>query len=122
MRVRGVAGLVSDGVVRDMAGVLNTELPVWCSGAAAPASIAGLTFINWQEPIACGGVAVFPDDVVVVDEDGAVLIPQKLLEAVAVSYTHLASPRRSAPRPTAARRRPGSIRPSRSRAPRRCRA
>jgi regulator of RNase E activity RraA len=82
MRVRGVAGLVSDGVVRDMAGVLNTELPVWCSGAAAPASIAGLTFINWQEPIACGGVAVFPDDVIVADDDGAVVIPKALLNDV----------------------------------------
>jgi regulator of RNase E activity RraA len=82
MMKRGVAGLVTDGVVRDIAGVLATGLPVWCRGAAAPPSVAGLTFVNWQEPIACGGVAVFPDDVVVVDEDGAVLIPQKLLEAV----------------------------------------
>ena len=84
MAKRGVAGLVTDGVVRDVAGVLATGLPVWCAGVAAPPSVAGLTFVNWQEPIACGGVAVFPDDVVVVDEDGAVLIPQKLLEAVAV--------------------------------------
>ena len=82
MHKRGVAGLVTDGVVRDVAGVLGTGLPVWCAGVAAPPSVAGLTFVNWQEPIACGGVAVFPDDVVVVDEDGAVLIPQKLLEAV----------------------------------------
>ena len=77
---KGVAGLVTDGVVRDMAGVLGTGLPVWCQGAAAPPSVAGLTFVNWQEPIGCGGVAVFPDDVVVVDEDGAVLIPAALVE------------------------------------------
>jgi len=44
--------------------------------------VAGLTFVNWQEPIGCGGVAVFPNDVVVVDDDGAVLIPQALLGAV----------------------------------------
>jgi regulator of RNase E activity RraA len=56
--------------------VRGTGLPVWCQGAAAPPSVAGLTFVNWGEPIGCGGVAVFPDDVVVVDEDGAVLIPQ----------------------------------------------
>ncbi len=82
MAKRGVAGLVTDGVVRDLAGVLGTGLPVWCAGAAAPPSVAGLTFVAWQQPIACGGVAVFPDDVVVVDQDGAVLIPQALLEAV----------------------------------------
>jgi len=80
MAKKGVAGLVTDGVVRDMAGVLSTGLPVWCQGAAAPPSVAGLTFVNWQEPIGCGGVAVFPDDVVVVDDDGAVLIPAAFVD------------------------------------------
>jgi regulator of RNase E activity RraA len=79
---RGVAGLVTDGVVRDLAGVLGTGLPVWCEGVAAPPSVAGLTFVGWQEPIGCGGVAVFPDDIVVVDADGAVLIPQAYLDQV----------------------------------------
>ncbi len=79
---RGIAGLVTDGVVRDVAGVRSTGLPVWCQGGAAPPSVAGLTFVNWQEPIGCGGVAVFPDDVVVADEDGAVVIPAALLDEV----------------------------------------
>ncbi len=83
MAKKKVAGLVTDGVMRDMAGVLATGLPVWCQGAAAPPSVAGLTFVSWQEPIGCGGVAVFPNDVIVVDDDGAVLIPADLVEAVA---------------------------------------
>ncbi len=82
MARRGVAGLVSDGVVRDIPGVLASRLPVWCQGTAAPPSVAGLTFVGWQEPVGCGGVAVFPNDVVVADDDGAVLIPAALLEAV----------------------------------------
>ena len=82
MGQRGVAALVTDGPVRDLEGVLGTSLPVWCRGAAAPPSVAGLTFVGWQEPIGCGGVAVFPDDVVVADRDGAVLVPQGLLGAV----------------------------------------
>ena len=82
MQKRKVAALVSDGVIRDLAGVLGTGLPVWCQGTAAPASVTGLTFVAWQEPIGCGGVAVFPNDVVVVDSDGAVLIPQALLDEV----------------------------------------
>src|SRR5581483_9511163 len=82
MRKRGVAALVTDGVVRDLSGVLSTGLPVWCQGAAAPPSVAGLTFVNWQEPIGCGGVAVFPDDVVVADADGAVVIPAASLDHV----------------------------------------
>lgn len=83
MHKRGVAALVTDGVVRDGAGVISTGLPVWCSGIAAPPSVAGLTFVNWQDPIGCGGVAVFPDDVIVLDGDGAVLIPQALVAEVA---------------------------------------
>jgi len=79
---REVAALVTDGVVRDMSGVLSTGMNVWCQGAAAPPSVAGLTFVGWQQPIGCGGVAVFPNDVVVVDEDGAVCIPQALLDDV----------------------------------------
>lgn len=80
MQHKGVAALVTDGVVRDLAGVLGTGLPVWCSGAAAPPSVAGLTFVDWQRPVACGGVAVFPGDVIVADDDGAVLVPQALLD------------------------------------------
>ncbi|WP_350295033.1 ribonuclease activity regulator RraA [Limnohabitans sp. Rim8] len=82
MQKRQVAGLVTDGVIRDRDGVVGTGLPVWCQGTAAPASAASLTFVNWQEPIACGGVAVFPNDIMVVDTDGAVLIPADLLDAV----------------------------------------
>ncbi len=82
MHKRGVAALVSDGVIRDLAGVLGTTLPVWCQGAAAPASVNGLTFVGWQEAIGCGGVCVMPNDVIVADGDGAVVIPAALLDEV----------------------------------------
>ncbi len=80
---RGVTALVTDGVVRDLAGVLGTGLPVWCAGAAAPPSVAGLTFVNWDEPIGCGGVAVFPNDMILADADGAVVIPAAFVEEIA---------------------------------------
>ncbi len=82
MQYRRVTALITDGVMRDLAGVLDTNLPVWCAGAAAPPSVAGLTFVNWQEPIGCGGVAVFPDDLIVTDADGAVVIPKALVDEV----------------------------------------
>jgi len=82
MHKRGVTALVTDGVLRDMAGVLKTGLPVWCRGTAAPPSVAGLTFVSWQEPIGCGGVAVFPNDVIVTDDDGAVVIPAALVDDI----------------------------------------
>ena len=79
---RGVTALVTDGVVRDVEGVLGTGLAVWCDGFAAPPSVAGLTFVGWGEPIGCGGVGGFPDDIIVADQDGAVLIPQAQLDHV----------------------------------------
>ena len=82
MAKRGVAALVTDGVVRDVDGVLGTGLPVWCRGTAAPASVTGLTFVGWQGTIGCGGVAVIPNDVVVADADGAVLVPAALVDEV----------------------------------------
>ena len=83
MAKRGLQGLVTDGVLRDLAGVLGTGLPVWARGAAAPPSVAALHFVGWEEPVACGGVAVMPGDTVVADDDGAVVIPAALVEEVA---------------------------------------
>ncbi len=82
MHKRGVAALITDGVVRDVDGVIGSGLPVWCQGVAAPPSVAALTFVGWQEPVGCGGVAVIPNDVVVADADGAVVIPAALLAEV----------------------------------------
>lgn len=85
MKKRGVSALVTDGVLRDVAGVNSTKLDVWCNGVAAPPSVAGLTFVGWNEPIACGGVAIFPGDVIVADDDGAIVIPQAVLNDVAAA-------------------------------------
>ena len=83
MLKRRIAALVTDGALRDLAGIRGVGLPVWCDGIAAPPSVAGLTFVGWQEPVGCGGVAVFPEDVIVADEDGAVVVPAALVAEVA---------------------------------------
>lgn len=83
IRKREVAALVTDGVMRDAEGVRATGLPVWCSGAASAPSVAGLTFVGWEQPIGCGGVAVFPGDIIVADGDGAVCIPKAFAAEVA---------------------------------------
>ncbi len=80
---RGLAGVVTDGMVRDIAGVLASGLPVWAQGYAAPPSVAGLIFTGWNQPIACGGVAIFPGDTIVADADGAVVIPAAMVDEVA---------------------------------------
>jgi regulator of RNase E activity RraA len=82
---RQVAGLITDGVVRDIAGVRATGLPVWSQGTAAPPSATGLIFEGWQQPVGCGGVAVYPGEMIVADHDGAVVIPAAHLEHVATA-------------------------------------
>jgi regulator of RNase E activity RraA len=89
MRARGVKGLVSDGVVRDRVGVVSSELPTWCSGVAAPPAVAQLAFVGWQQPVSCGGVAVFPGDIIVADEDGAIVVPAALAGEVADAAAEL---------------------------------
>lgn len=83
LKVRGARGVVSDGAMRDVAEVRAVGLPIYCNGAAAPPSITELFFAGWALPIGCGGAAVLPGDVVVADEDGAVVVPRALAEEVA---------------------------------------
>ena len=84
MAKRNVAAMVTDGVVRDLAGVLSTKLPIWCAGVAAPSSVTGLTFVNWAEPIGCGGVQVRPEDIIGCDDDGVVAVPLEVAQEVAI--------------------------------------
>jgi regulator of RNase E activity RraA len=83
MRQRGVLAAVSDGALRDVAGVRAVGLPVFCAGAAAPPSIGGLIFSDCEQPIGCGGVAVLPGDILAGDGDGVIVIPRGLADEVA---------------------------------------
>jgi regulator of RNase E activity RraA len=83
LKKRGVAALVCDGAIRDEIGVVAVGLPIWCMGAAAPASITELSGGGLQEPIGCGGVAIIPGDVLICDDDGVVCIPRHLADEVA---------------------------------------
>jgi len=83
MKKRGVAAMVTDGMMRDAAGVKAVGLPIWCNGTAAPAAVHKMAFVGWQEPIGCGGTTIFPDDIIVADADGAVVIPKAMVEDVA---------------------------------------
>ncbi|MGR3342061.1 MAG: ribonuclease activity regulator RraA [Paracoccaceae bacterium] len=82
MKQRNVAAMITDGVVRDLAGVLKTGLDVWAAGTSAPPAVAGLTFVGLRDPVGCGGVAIIPDDLVVADQDGAVVVPANLVSEV----------------------------------------
>ena len=85
LMVRGVAAFVADGPMRDAAAVAAIEFPTFCTGSAAPASLAAHFAVAVQDPIACGGVAVFPGDVLVGDPDGVCVIPRGIADEVARS-------------------------------------
>ncbi len=83
LQKRGVAALVTDGALRDTPAIAKTGFPAFCAAAAVPASIATLFAADLQCPIACGGAAVFPGDILVGDAEGVVVIPRALTEEVA---------------------------------------
>jgi regulator of RNase E activity RraA len=85
LRAREVAGMVSDGPVRDAATIAATGLPVFCAGASAPLNLVRHHTVDLNLPIACGGVAVYPGDIIVGDSDGVVVVPHHLAEEVAAA-------------------------------------
>ena len=80
---RGVAGVVTDGAMRDVPQIVPLAFPVYAQGAAAPASFGLHHAADLDVPIGCGEVAVFPGDVLVGDGEGVVVIPRHLAEEVA---------------------------------------
>ena len=84
---RGVAGMVSDGPVRDSGTIAELGLPIWCAGASAPLNLAKHHAVDMNVPIACGGVPVYPGDIVVADVDGVVIVPREMATDVARDAT-----------------------------------
>ncbi|HWE62563.1 MAG TPA: ribonuclease activity regulator RraA [Chloroflexota bacterium] len=80
---RGGVGLVVDGCIRDWPKVQQIGLPVWTCGVTPNySSQAGLFPWAYNVPIACGGVLVLPGDIIIADDDGAVLVPAGLASDV----------------------------------------
>lgn len=83
LKVRGAEGLVSDGPVRDSGPISQMDFPVFCAGGSAPLNLIHHHAIDLDVPIGCGGVAVYPGDVMVGDDEGVVAIPHHLADEVA---------------------------------------
>lgn len=81
-QVRGAAGIVTDGGVRDWAAVAELELPVFSAGPHP--AVLGRRHVPWDTDltVACGGATVQPGDVIVGDDDGVLVIPPPLLGEV----------------------------------------
>jgi regulator of RNase E activity RraA len=83
LKLRGAAGMVTDGCVRDSESIAGIDFPVYAAGGSAPLNLACHHAVDLNVPIACGGVAVYPGDVMVGDADGVVVVPRHLADSVA---------------------------------------
>ncbi len=80
---RGAAGVVTDGGFRDTPDIAKLPLPVYHARPSAPTNLIKHHAIDVNVPIGCGGVAVYPGDIVVGDGEGVVIIPGALADEVA---------------------------------------
>lgn len=83
MHVRGAAGVVTDGSLRDLPEIARMDWPVYAAGGAAPTNLIHHHAVDIDVPIACGGVPVYPGDIVVGDAEGVVILPRHLADDVA---------------------------------------
>lgn len=83
LKARGCAGIVTDGGLRDSEGILRTGLPAYLQRPSSPPSPIVHHPVDLNLPIGCGGVAVYPGDVIVGDCDGVVVIPADIADVVA---------------------------------------
>lgn len=83
LMVRGVAGIVTDGGFRDSAEIAILEIPAYHNRPSAPTNLTLHQAIDINVPIGCGDAAVFPNDIILGDDDGVMVIPAHLADEVA---------------------------------------
>jgi regulator of RNase E activity RraA len=84
MMIRGAAGVVTDGGLRDSPEIAALPFPSYCKAPSAPTNLIKHHAVDINAPIGCGDVPVFPGDIVVGDAEGVVIIPAEIAEEVAV--------------------------------------
>jgi len=87
---RGGAGMVLDGCVRDWPNIQKLDIPVWVRGVTPNFHTqTNLMPFAVNVPIACGGVTVIPGDIIIADDDGAIVLPPALAaEVIAKASEH----------------------------------
>ncbi len=80
---RNAAGMVLDGGVRDTADIASLGFPTYCLGPAAPANLVAHHASDMNQPIACGGVAVYPGDIIYGDSEAVIVIPREYVDEIA---------------------------------------
>lgn len=83
LALRGAAGVVSDGGMRDAAGIAKLDMPAYIARPSAPTNLTLHEALDINVPISCGDAPVFPGDVLVGDRDGVMVIPAHLADEIA---------------------------------------
>jgi regulator of RNase E activity RraA len=83
LQARGAAGCVTDGGFRDCAEIASLGFPTYQSEPSPPISLLHHQAVDMQQPIGCGGVAVYTGDMIVGDRDGIVVVPEAIAAEVA---------------------------------------
>lgn len=83
LMVRGCAGVVTDGGFRDSPSIGALNIPAYHQRPSAPTNLILHQAIEANVPIGCGGVAVFPGDIIVGDPEGVVVIPAAMAGEIA---------------------------------------
>jgi 5-oxopent-3-ene-1,2,5-tricarboxylate decarboxylase / 2-hydroxyhepta-2,4-diene-1,7-dioate isomerase len=82
VHARGAAGVIADGVIRDVDGIREIGLAVWAKGTNPDSNARALLAWETDITISCGGALVQPADYVIADIDGAVVVPPQYAEAL----------------------------------------
>ncbi len=91
LQIRGCAGVVTDGGLRDAEEIAALEIPSFCARPSAPTNLTKHQALDLNVPIGCGGAAVFPDDIAVGDGDGVIIIPAELADEIAAEAESMES-------------------------------
>ncbi len=79
-QVRGIAGVVIDGAVRDVEDIVKMGFPLFARGAVPHGNAAQTGIMN--RPIQCGGIQVNPGDMIFADASGVLAFPQSKARAI----------------------------------------
>lgn len=83
LMVRGCAGIVTDGAYRDSPVIRDLDMPAYARSMNARTNKSIHSPVDLQLPIGCGGVAVYPGDIIVGDSEGIIVVPRHLAAEVA---------------------------------------
>lgn len=83
MLARGAAGIVTDGCFRDSPAIAEIGIPAYARSAHAATNKTIHHPVDVQQPVGCGGVPVYPGDILVGDAEGVVVIPRHIAAEIA---------------------------------------